>query len=359
MKAGRDLNDIMAELTAQEGSKRDFTAPAARLGITEVPGDYALVLLKDSGDEAFPIRDTAHQQIAESYDIPRPYYERMRRTAPVLFRRSLEHWFSVADRKHLIRTLAGEVRAVLSHRYRPLDNLALYQAAWPVLEERGFELVSAEVTEQRFYLKAVSPQISGAVREGDTVQAGLVLSNSEVGHGSLSVEPLFYFLACTNGLVLPDARFKRAHVGKISANFETAEEFVRPETRALEDAALWSRVRDVVAGAMDPAYFRHKLRAFRAARQDRLTGWPSDVVEVTATRFRLNEEERDRVLCHLLGGHAGEPEFTRYGLAQAVSRAGQTLESYERATELEQLSGHIIELPPAQWQAIAEGRKAA
>lgn len=358
MKAGRDLNDIMTELVAQEGAKRDFTAPAARLGIKDAADGYALVLRKEAGDEAFPLRDTAHQQIAESYDIPRPYYERMRRTAPELFRRSLEHWFGAADRKHLIRTLGGEVRAVLSHRYRPLDNLDLFRAAWPVLEKRGFELVSAEVTEKRLYLKAVSPLISGEVREGDTVQAGVVLSNSEIGHGSLSIEPLFYFLACTNGLVLPDARFKKAHVGKISAGFETAEEFVRPETRALEDAALWSRVKDVVTGAMDPAYFREKLRGFRAAREDRLSGWPSDVVEVTAARYRLTEEERDRVLCNLLGGHAGEPEFTRYGLAQAVSRAGQSLASYERATELEQCSGNIIELSPAQWEPIAEGRAA-
>jgi hypothetical protein len=358
MKAGRNLNDIMSELEAQEASKRDFTAPAARLGISDTPGDFALVLRRQSGDEAFPILDTAHQQLAESYDIPRPYYERMRRTAPELFRRSLEHWFGVTDRKHLIRTLGGEVRAVLSHRYRPLDHLDLYRAAWPVLEERGFELVSAEVTEKRFYLKAVTPLISGEVRPGDKVQAGIVLSNSETGHGSLCVEPLFYFLACTNGLMLPDARFKRAHVGKLSAGFETAEEFVRPETRALEDAALWSRVRDVVTGAMDHLYFHDKLRRFRAAREDRLVGWPSDVVEVTATRFRLTEEERDRVLGHLLGGHAGEPEFTRYGLAQAVSRTGQQFASYERATELEQLSGHIIELSPAQWEPIAEGRAA-
>jgi hypothetical protein len=42
-------------------------------------------------------------------------------------------------------------------------------------------VVSAEITEHRFYLKAVTDRVAGEVKPGDVVQAGLVISNSEIG----------------------------------------------------------------------------------------------------------------------------------------------------------------------------------
>jgi hypothetical protein len=60
------------------------------------------------------------------------------------------------------------------------------------------------------------------------------------------------------------------------------------------------------------------------------------------------------VLSHFLTGHNGQSELTRYGLIQAVTRASQEVEDYDRATELEQLGGQILELAPGQWRTIAE-----
>ena len=45
-------------------------------------------------------------------------------------------------------------------------------------------------------------------------------------------------------------------------------------------------------------------------------------------------------------------------LMQAVTRASQDVEDYDRASELEQLGGQIIELAPSQWKTIAEARGA-
>ena len=44
------------------------------------------------------------------------------------------------------------------------------------------------------------------------------------------------------------------------------------------------------------------------------------------------------------------------GIVQAVSRASQDLGSYERATELEQMAGTILELPQPQWRSLAEAK---
>jgi hypothetical protein len=57
--------------------------------------------------------------------------------------------------------------------------------------------LSCDVTESRFYLKAVTDRVQGEVKQGDAIQAGLVVSNSEVGQGSLRVEALDSRLVCT------------------------------------------------------------------------------------------------------------------------------------------------------------------
>ena len=40
------------------------------------------------------------------------------------------------------------------------------------------------------YLKVVTPEVKFEVAPGDAVQAGIVITNSEVGCGTLAVQPL-------------------------------------------------------------------------------------------------------------------------------------------------------------------------
>lgn len=65
-------------------------------------------------------------------------------------------------------------------------------------------IASCEVTEGNLYLKVINKAIRAEVKPGDVVQAGFVVSNSEVGLGSLRVEPLVYRLVCSNGLIVND-----------------------------------------------------------------------------------------------------------------------------------------------------------
>ena len=48
--------------------------------------------------------------------------------------------------------------------------------------------VSAEITERKFYLKAITPCLQAELKPGNVVQAGVVICNSEVGHGTLKSE---------------------------------------------------------------------------------------------------------------------------------------------------------------------------
>ena len=58
------------------------------------------------------------------------------------------------------------------------------------------------------------------VSPGDIVQAGVIISNSEVGLGSVSIQPLIYRLVCSNGMVVNEAAARRNHVGRVTDSEE-------------------------------------------------------------------------------------------------------------------------------------------
>jgi hypothetical protein len=357
MKTGRTLRELLEEVTRQSEGKRDYLAPSRAMNVrTHFDGSF-LEFPTPTG-EPLAIGDTAHGQLAERVGIPKAYYDRMRENAPALFDENVNHWLKASDDRRLVRTLDGNARALLSDRYRMLDNDDLAAVALPILMDHGFELISAEMTERKFYLKATTPRIQAEVKPGDVVQAGVVISNSEVGHGSLKIEPLLYFLVCTNGLVMPDASLRRQHVGRHLSDLDAAQQYFRQETVRADDAAFWMKVRDVLIGMLEESAFPGYVDKVRDAAGQRIEADPFAVVEVTAKRYRLTEPEKRSVLAHFLTGHNGQSELTRYGLMQAVTRASQDVEQYDRATELEQLGGQILELAPSQWRTIAEARGA-
>lgn len=69
------------------------------------------------------LRPRAHGQFSDYLGVPKKYYDRMLQEAPDLLCRNLNHWLENGkNERRLVRTLDGEVRAVLSDRYRLLDN---------------------------------------------------------------------------------------------------------------------------------------------------------------------------------------------------------------------------------------------
>jgi hypothetical protein len=351
MKTGKRLEELALELKRQNNNKRDFLAPACQI-LVKTEDKHTTLDLDACG--VFPARETAHSQLAEFTGIPKGYYDRLREQAPNLFDYNVNHWLSLNTSNRLVRTLDGHARAVLSGKYRPLDNFDLAEAALPVLQDRGFEIMSCEVTERRFYLKAVTPRIQGEVKRGDLVQAGLCISNSEIGEGTLKIDPMLFFLVCTNGMIAADNRVKKYHVGRAIDGLENAMEFYRSETRQADDRAFWLKIRDVLAGILTQDFLDRQLHKLRASAEQPFMAPAAQVVEVTAKRFHFTNDERESVLENLIQGHNNQPELTRYGLAQAITRASHGIEDYERATEFECFGGQIIELQADQWRSLAE-----
>ncbi len=177
--------------------------------------------------------------------------------------------------------------------------------------------------------------------QADVVQAGFVISNSEVGLGHLTVEPLIYRLVCRNGLICKDFSQKRRHVGRQIESGDTAYELYSDETLAQDDKAFFMKVQDTVRCAADEARFMLTVNKMREAMQIPLEHQPMQEVELLADRFNLTENERGDIFRQLfISG-----DCTRYGLLNAVTAASQNAVDYERATELERIGGEILALP--------------
>lgn len=354
MKTGKTLSQLALELERQKETKRDFLAPVSTLSIDfrpDFPSDrFATDLkIKEVGD--FEMTDIAHDQMSEYTGIPLKYYRKLRDEAPVLLSDNVNHWLSQApDTQRMVRTLDNKARAFLSSRYRPLDNHELAEIALPQLLESGCRIESCDVTEKRMYIKAVTEKVSFEVKKGDIVQAGIVISNSEVGMGALSIEPLLFRLICLNGAIINDAKMRRTHLGRGNEQFDGAVEFFRDATKEADDRAFWLKVQDTIGAAFSQIAFDKFAERWQAATQDRITADPLKVVEMTKLHFSLAETERNSILKHLLTSD----DLTKFGLANAITRTAQDVESYDRATELERLGGTVIELPKREWTMLAE-----
>ena len=105
------------------------------------------------------------------------------------------------------------------------------------------------------YLKVVNHKLEMAVVPGDFVQAGVVISNSEVGLGAVSVQPLVYRLVCSNGMCVNEFGERRAHVGRQSKAVEDSFALYSDETIEAEDKAFMLKLRDTTMAAIEEARF--------------------------------------------------------------------------------------------------------
>ena len=180
---------------------------------------------------------------------------------------------------------------------------------------------------------------------GDVVQAGFVVSNSEVGLGSLRVEPLVFRLVCKNGLICKDLAQKKYHVGRqVNASDDSAYELYSEETLAQDDKTFFLKMQDIVRSAVDEARFMLTVNKMREATQIPLKHDPVKSVELLADKFQLTENERGDILRQLFMG----ADNSRYGLVNAVTAASKIAKTYERATDLERIGGEILSLPVPQ-----------
>lgn len=360
MKTGLSLTEWAQKIEENSKAKHDYLVPTDKVEMVAHldPGTDVALDLGVDGIAPLTVNDHAHDQIAASLEIPRPYYRRMLEKQPALLAENVNGWLHAEPKVRLARTLHSTARAWLSDRYRPLDNERVVEFLAPTFEQYGHELValSSEITERRLYLKMGFPKRQGEVKKGDIVQGGFIVENSEVGAGALSVKPFLMRLVCINGMVIDDLGTRRNHVGKrIEIEAQGFEVDFRDDTVRADDKAIMLRLRDTVTSIISPDGFERVIAHLRGAAESSEMKHPEKAVEVARKQLGLTQEESGSVLAHLIRGG----DLSAWGLANAVTRAAADVESYDRATELERIGFGVIQMVQdggGAWEAVASAK---
>lgn len=356
-----NLADFAQIVDGIAATAQDFVATtnAMRTDSSEDGTMLTLDGVRSDQPAAYPINDYAHTQIAARLGIPLQYYRRMQKDAPALLDANIDRWFNQPVERRLVRTLNGEVRAFLSDRYQRIDNIDIMRAISPVLAEIGkahpeLRVESAGITDKKMYLKVVVPTIQYELQSrnvGDIVQAGFVISNSEVGAGMFSVDQMLFRLICKNGMIGGE-RFARRHLGSRIDTEGTDEGVWSERTQRLDDRTIMSAAADMVRAAVDETRFLALAAQMDKAVKTAPMVQPLKTVEVLAKKHGLTEDESTSVFTHLVRDAEGNG-LGLFGLLNAVTRSAQDVESYERATELEALGGTLLDTTPIEWESLA------
>lgn len=369
-KQGKSLQEMAAELQRQSEARKDYVAPQGKIEARAVEHDIVIDGINGGGLAVLP---HAHKQFADVLGIPTRYYDRMRSEQPALLADNVNTWLHAEPmEKRMVRTLDNKVRAVLSPKYRPLDNFELATAVLPKLIQMGVEVVSSELTETRMYIKAILPDLSDALPEGmvwgnghnaiaeyrgnnpGRICAAIVISNSEVGDGALRVEPSVFTTWCTNLAVLKAAAMRKYHVGR-GATGEDNFEIYRDETRAADDRAFFLKVADITEAAFNKDTFSAAVAQLKAATQDKIESQDiGAVVEATVRTLALPASTNTSILTYLAQGG----DMSRWGLASAVTATANNFAAYEGATLLERAGGELLAMPAKDFRAIATAHAA-
>ena len=353
MKAVRSLQEVMMEMDRQNRAKKDYIGPAQGMRMREDGRTFEINHLVSGEQEVFGTTQLFHRQVASALGIPAKYYDMMAAQKPGLLAENVNAWFADKTSRYMIRSMdygSGPVaRALLSERYRRIDNMEIATAVLPLFAwQEQYEVVSCEVTENRLYLKIVNHRLEMAVVPGDYVQAGVVVSNSEVGLGSVSVQPLVYRLVCTNGMVVNDMGERKNHVGRDAKSIEDRYHIYSDETIKAEDKAFLLKLLDVTAAAIEDGSFAQVVGRLKEAAGVPITGKVPEVVELTGRSYGLNQDEQDNILQYLISGG----DLSQYGLSNAITRASQDADSYDRATALEGIGWQVAAMEPQQWKEL-------
>lgn len=349
MKTGSlvSLPELGKRLLELSTLKHDLIADTRKTSFVLDGERKPLLFVNDTNGGTFPIRPMTHRHVSTYLKIPADYYDRMIEKQPELLVSNVNTWFGSMQDRRMVRTLAGDARAILSPSYQRIEHEEIARVVLPIIMALpGVQIVSCEITERRLYIHFVVPTIQGEVKRGDIVQVGGIISNSETGDGAVSVSGLIWRLMCLNGLKTSDA-YRRAHIGAKQAELE---QVWADDTRRADDNAVLLKVRDMVTSIVDETNFRKNLAKLQDLNNGTITGNPEKATEVLAKKLAFTEGEKGGFLRSLIEGG----DLSRWGIVNAVTHQAHSATSYDRAVEFEALGGKLVDLPKSEWQEILE-----
>ena len=367
------LQELAHEIESKRNEMRDFILPSASAHV-EDDGRHISLVSKDMCE--VPDRyGSFHGVISPQFvklnnawnGMGNRYYDLMvqRKQFP-LIAANMNTWFQNPPKgsgQRLFRTYdrgsddANVFRSIHSEKFLTFDNFDLLDGIKPVLyrlEERMGEIqfVSMGLTDTKLYLKIIFPKVEAEILKqgrsvGDIVQSGVLISNSEVGMGSIVVSPFIYRLICLNGMTVNDSGLRKRHLGHARA---VGEITYQDDTLEAMHVVLKKQLRDHVEDCTSQRQFDRTVQKIQQAADDVDQRDPEEVLLGLGKKYSLADAEVKKAKRSLFEGG----DFSRWGFANAVTHLANTSDNYDRASDLQETGGNIIQMPSREWATMAK-----
>ena len=311
MKTGTEIKNVLQHINEDSKNKLDYLVNLK--DITVVGGDQQQMSMEVSTlTKDFGMTDRSINQLCGKLKIGRQYIQKCLPESTDLVAHNLNFWINRRDdRELMIRSFDHghnnyDARAILTNRYKRIDCDAVANHCLD-------KLMDLDV-------------------QGDVVQGGITITNSEVGNGSLMIKPFIYRLVCTNGMVAPQYfnQFYAKHVGKIIIDPTQDEQWKVTIEKMQAQLELVAK----------PEVFEENLQKLQQATKERMNS--RQIVQL-AKRQGITDSERAGIFERL--DHYVGDEFTvsKYELSNAVTNMANDEEmSDQRARFFQELGGLIV-----------------
>ena len=365
------LSKLLEKVKDQAARSADYLAPTSDLQkTTTLDGKPQIIIEANRGEPTrfFNINDTAFAQIATHAEIDTRTARRLQASYPREFDALTNARWQKEPTRRMVRThLAsdpmgsstdGTVRAFVSDKFKTFDNVNLLQACLPQLMELPLQVVSADLSEKRMYLRLKSlEQLGTGANVGDHMANGMGFGNSEVGAGSVNVYQIFWTLACTNGMQTQN-KTRASHI--TSARDGDDWGLLSDDAKNADNHALELKLRDLVGYYSSREAFDDICNQMRMAALDVIDGVATDVTDVVNNLgkvMQLTKKENSDVLNGLMAtiGQSGFEQakpLSRATLVNAVTAVAHRSDIDDVDT-WQQRGGQLLNMSARDWHRVA------
>lgn len=345
MKKGHDVKEMLNNINEDTKNKRDYLVDMKSIkvetntenGDAVSPFVYPSISVDHLTTGSYVLTDHSLNQLCGKLEIGTQYLRKCLPVSQELVAHNLNFWINNSKEKELmLRTYdtapINEARALCSNRYKRIDNDVVANHSLNKLMDLGLDIKYSYYDRDTLNITAVNQKLEGEVYKGDVVQSGITITNSEIGSGSLIIQPFIYRLVCTNGMVAPRYlnRFYSRHVGKIVIDTTKDDQYVtiidkmQKQIDLVNSEDVWTE-------------------SFQGLLQSRKQKVNSHQIVELAKRHGVTESERADIFGRL--NHYVGDTFTtsKYELANAITNLGNDEDrSNSRARFFQELGGLIV-----------------
>jgi hypothetical protein len=317
-------------------SKKDYIVTLNALEVTTSNNTYPNLEFTDAPDQ-YSLTDHSMNQLCGKLEIGTQYLRKCLPVSQELVAHNLNFWINNSKEKELmLRTYdtapINEARALCSNRYKRIDNDVVANHSLNKLMDLGLDIKYAHYDRDTLNITAVNQKLEGEVYKGDVVQSGITITNSEIGSGSLIIQPFIYRLVCTNGMVAPRYlnRFYSRHVGKIVIDTTKDDQYI----------TIIDKMQKQIDLVNSEDVWTESFQGLLNSRKQKVN---SHQIVQLAKRHGVTESERADIFARL-NKYVGDTFTTsKYELANAVTNMGNDENrSDSRARFFQELGGLIV-----------------